>query len=281
MTDHIVWDMNLSSDGPGATKVTEKGDEFIVDMNTYFELPAKARNVKLSMTRADIVYSTPNITVANNRLRIIAPDNSVAQVIRTYDVEVPPGTYDFFSLKDIILSFLAAPPDNIPPAKSNPLPVISLDAALATGKVILTLNYSTVVVDFNHFPNNFAVALGFLPTDVIQFPVIGPPSGVYVVESPNRALFDTIRAYLIHTDLVGDGVTVNGFNEQILSFVSITGDPGQAFTFEPQHPSTSRGDHLIGTRRSTIRCWITDERNQSIDMLSDPWSFNLRIEYFL
>jgi hypothetical protein len=221
MVDHITWDINLSSDGPGATKVTERGDEFIVAMNTNFELPLQARNVKLSMTRADIVYSTPNITIANNRLRITAPDNSVGQVIRNYDIEVPPGTYDFFSLKDLILSFLAAPPGNLPPAKSNPLPVVSFDAVDATGKVIVTLNYNTVIVDFAHFPNNFAVAMGFLPTDVLQFPVIAPPSGVLVIQSPNRAFFDTIRAYLIHTDLVGDGITINGFNEQILSYVTI------------------------------------------------------------
>jgi len=245
-------------------------------MVNNFTIPAAAKNVKLSMTRASVQYSTPNVSSGNNTMRIIGQNTS--QVLTVYDLTIPNGIYDFFSLKDYILSFLESPPPPLLPARSNPLPIISIDASEAQQKVILTLNYADTVVDFSARPNSVAPVLGFRPTDVLAFPVAFG-GGVFSVIADDVAAFDTLKEYHIHSDLVQEGVTVNGTMAQILSPVTISVAPQDLIVYEPYYPATSSGNHLAGDRRSEVRCWITDEKENKIDMAGDPWSFNLRIEY--
>lgn len=271
----VTHEVIFSSDPiSGAQDVSAAGDSFSVNFTDPIVVPKNAVQVEVQMIESVIWFTTPNITAANQNLRITGPD--INDIQRVYDIVVPKGLYDLSALSAAILRELEGAPFK---AKQIPNSLISFSADDATSKVILYLNYDTVSVDFS-VPNSIGPILGFdtaAPANPVG-PLVGTP---LPVTADFVARFNTINSFLIHCDLARAGIRLNNNYYQIIGNPLIDVAPGKQIIYTPQYPPLCEANHLIGQNRTRVRCWLTDDQNNPVDTNGEFWSFRLRLTYFI
>jgi hypothetical protein len=119
--------------------------------------------------------------------------------------------------------------------------------------------------------------------DLCGFPLgygLTPPAPSQVM-SPERASFNRVNYFLIHSTLASQGIRYNQNWDSIIAKVMITVPPGSEINFEPYQPLVSTPDELIGSTISKARFWLTDQNGVSVDTFGDSWSVALSISYWI
>ena len=155
---------------------------------------------------------------------------------------------------------------------------IVFDSDLATGKIFCIFNEPNVTIDFTPI-DTFRDVLGF-NTGTITSPAGASQTTPKSVDAPNTARFNSLTAYLIHGDIVQNGIRFNNSYNQTLTDVVI----GDANTFEqinstPFNPPRVSADELKGIKRNNLAFWITDQDNNRINMAGEYWNFRMVIRY--
>lgn len=255
-----------SSTANGASNKSAKGDYFEVQIEDGLKIPKTARNTNLRVEQADIWWTVPNIeTGVNDKLYIFGPDT--LDVDQLHTITIPQGLYDVSGLKQTILREL-----EVAGAKVSPSPLLSIEADEPTNKIEITLNYPTVYIDFTQ---------GDTPRDILGFTnaIFGPFALITPQLAPNVAQFNTINYFIIHSDLTNRGIRFNNRYQQAIAKVGIDVPPGSQILYQPNHPTRVNAQELSGTTRSTIRMWLTDDLNRSVNTNSEDWSVRLVISY--
>ncbi len=247
----------------GAKNVSSNGDSFMVQLTDNLAIPSGALNVNLSVQEATVWNVVPNISVAlgNNKMYITEGGTP-------YVLTIPNGLYDLVEFNSTIARLL----ENAG-ATTTPSPLVAFTGDDATQKVIMRVNYTNVVVDFTP-ADTPRLILGF---DATVFPV--NPSAPVNYLAPNTANFNTVEYFLIHTDLIQKGISVNGQYNQSISTVLITVPPGSQIVSSPQNPPSIDAQDLAGTSKKTFRVWITDQNNNAIDTLGETFTARIKISY--
>ena len=89
-------------------------------------------------------------------------------------------------------------------------------------------------------------------------------------------LLTPINSFLLHSDLVERGLAVNNGIANILTEMS--GPPGSFLTYRPYLPYKLDGNHLKFSSRSTLKFDITNDKNRSIDMFGEAYSFSVVVK---
>ncbi len=255
-----------SSVDSGAVNVSADGSSFEVHLQDPILIPADAHNVFLSVEQATIWWTTSNITEENNKFYIDAPDT--LDVVQSYVLTIENGLYDLTSLNLAILREL----ENLG-AKTSPEPVINMSPDSATSKVNIRFNYDTVIVDFTQ-NNTFREILGF------DSQILGAyPSAPINVLADNVAAFNQINSFLLHTDLVTDGVRINNVYNNTVAQVLIDVPPGDQIVFSPFNPARINVPQLAGQTTAKIKVWLTDENNNLVDTNGEVYTLRLVIHY--
>lgn len=258
-----------SSTENGALNKSTDNSSFYVDMQSYpISIPKEAVSTSISLDYASIWNDVYNVTVGNNdQISLTITGSSLVQ-----PMTIPPGSYSVEDLsKEINRQIINADPATF---TAN---VISLEPDYPTGKVIIKcLNTALTDVLFNTNVRTLAFGnfLGFVSQLTLSFTAVGQ----YFIGS-DIANINVIDFFLIHTDLVQNGIPINGFYSNTISKVPILKAPGALINYEPTNPTKVEATNLqevIGRR--TVRFWVTNEKNEAITMPSD-YSFSLRIEY--
>jgi hypothetical protein len=269
----------------GAANLSADGSFFQVNLEDGgIQIPGDAINVNVSVESASIWFSTPNILSAdtldgrlkkNNMLYINAPlvGGGTGDVV----LEVEQGLYDLTALNEEIFKLIKLN-GTIFLTGTTPKSPIVFDADAATGKVFCIFNEPNVTINFNPI-DTFRDVLGF-NAGTITSPAGASQSNPLSVDAPNTARFNSLTSYLIHSDIVQNGIRFNNSYNQALTEVLI----GDAATFEqinstPFNPPKFDANELRGIHRNNISFWITDQDNNRINMAGEYWSFRMVIRY--
>ena len=277
-----------SNPDDGASNLSADGSFFQVNLEDGgIQIPGDAINVSVSVESASVWFSTPNILSAdsldgrlkkNNKMyftNVPLVGGGTADVV----IEIEQGLYDLTALNDEIFKQIKATPPfmYVTPGATSKSPVV-FDADAATGKVFCIFNEPNVTIDFT--PNDtFRDVLGF-NSGSITSPPNASQDNPLSVDAPNTARFNSLTSYLIHSDIVQNGIRFNNSYNQTLTEVLI----GDAATFEqinstPFNPPRVDADELRGIHRNNLAFWITDQDNNRINMAGEYWSFRMVIRY--
>lgn len=261
----------LASSDPdnGAANISADGSQFTVRLDDPISIPPDALNVTLDVEGATIWWTVPNIKTGINDKFYITTLN-VGDVLTPYVVTIPQGLYDLIGLSQAIQRELS----NLG-AKINPENSVTLGSDASTQKVEIRLPYLGTSIDFT--PNDtFRVILGF-DSAVIGPTVVAPA----IVLADNVAAFDSISYFLLHTDLVTQGIRINSEFSQTVAQVFIDEAPGSQVLFNPFNPARISVQELAGAKRSVMRFWLTDDKNNAVDTNGEYFSMRLSIRYLM
>ena len=256
-----------SNPADGAKNLSADGSTFQVSYEDGgLQIPADALNATISVQTANIWFSTPNIFTGINDKMYVTGDNT-SGVLTNFVLTIPRGLYDLPLLNNAILLQLENQQ-----AKTNPSPLISISADEATAKVNLRFNYANVQVDFRP-TDTFREILGF------NSGLLSVATAPQTIPAQNVAKFNTINSYLIHSDLVNNGIRYNNEYNQTIGEVLIDVAPQEQINSQPFNPATSDASDLRGVKRNNVSFWLTDENNKLIDTNTEYWGARILIRY--
>ena len=256
-----------SNPADGAKNLSADGSTFQVSYEDGgLQIPADALNATISVQTANIWFSTPNIFTGKNDKMYVTGDNT-SGVLTNFVLTIPRGLYDLPLLNNAIQLQLENQQ-----AKTNPSPLISISADEATAKVNLRFNYANVQVDFRP-TDTFRDILGF------NSGLLSVATAPQTIPAQNVAKFNTINSYLIHSDLVNNGIRYNNIYNQTIGEVLIDVAPQEQINSQPFNPATSDASDLRGVKRNNVSFWLTDENNKLIDTNTEYWGARILIRY--
>jgi hypothetical protein len=157
------------------------------------------------------------------------------------------------------------------PAVSKPIFTITTDEA--TSRIILRFEYPTVSINFT--PND-------TPRDILGFAgiVYGPyPAAPQNVSALYVAQFNTVNYFLLHSDLVEQGIRFNNQYNQTISQVLIDVAPGSQIVSRPFNPAKTDCDRLAGARIDTFNVWLTDDKQREVNTNGEYFTARIVIRW--
>jgi hypothetical protein len=256
---------NILASSGSASQISSDGSRFSFQLNPAMEIPQEAKNVTVSAEASTIWWTVPNIIDGvNNVLSVTGPNvNDIAQ---TYSVIIPQGLYDLAQIEAGVHRALEDQQ-----AKITPEPLVSFLEDNSTQRVIIRLNYINVQVLLG--PQSPYTILGFNPNTTLSRPP-GPINNT----APNVAAFNTVNSFLIHSDLVNEGIRVNNTYAQVISQVLIDVAPGSQIVNTPFRPPKLSADNLRG-KRDRLEFWLTDDQNRAVNTNGEFWTTRVAIHY--
>lgn len=249
-----------SSTLSGAKNKSVDGSRFDITLDQPIQIPFAARNVTIAMEEAVVWWVMPNIVSGvNSNFEL---DDGVNP---PYSVSVPTGLYNLFQLEASINSLIVS--------AGGASGIFNFLEDTSTQKVVIRINVVGAFVDFT-IANSVREILGFASV------LVGPFGSAPIDTSgANTAAFNTIEYFLIHTNLVDEGVRVNNQYSQIVGTVLIDESPGNQIKSRPFNPPKSSADTLIGQKQNIIHAWITDQDNNPVNTNGEDWTARLVIRY--
>lgn len=247
----------------GARNRTADGSSFSVQLNTPIQIPAEAKHIHVSVPNSTIWNVVPNIIEGVNDTMYITENAN------NYVIVIPQGLYDLPSLNNAIAIQLENEG-----ALTNPS-ILTLVADESTQKVIIKANYTGVSIDFTP-DDTFRDILGF-DARVVGPSTLAPENFI----ADNVAGFNVLEYFKIHSDIVPMGIQQNEDFDQTIAQVQISALPGSQIIDAPFLPAKSEASYLAGTKKKSIRFWLTDQRNNLVNTNGEYYSARITIAYLL
>jgi len=249
----------------GAKNISTDGSSFSLNFGgDGINLPRSAQNVTVAVESASVWWNIGNIKAGvNDKLYIKGPNTS--NIATDFEITIAPGLYDLDELEQAIHRELENKG-----AWTTDAPIIELNPDEATQKVEIKVNYPVVEIDFTQ-PNTMREILGFNSV------VLTAPVAPYTHVANNVAEFNSIEYFLIHTDLVSQGIRYNGSYNQTVAQVLIDVPAGSQIVSQPFNPPKIQAPEL--RTKSDLRFWITDHKNRAIDTNGEVWGCRVSIRY--
>jgi hypothetical protein len=254
----LLVSSNLSS---GAFNVNAGKSKWDVSFPQEIKIPQQARNVTVECSSATIWYTSYNISSALNNNKFYLDVDSDA----IYTVTINDGLYDLSSLAHSINVGLV----NQGLASS----IITFTGDTSSQKVVINFTVAGLRVDFTG-ANSCKSIMGFSSA---VFPTTYT-TGKFSVYGDIVASFNTVDYYILHTDLLIGGISINGKSTSAVARVLITSPPGTQLEFQPNNSIKIAAQHLAGTSISRMHCWITDQSGNAPEF-TDSSSMLIVIKY--
>jgi hypothetical protein len=267
MTSKGEINLIVSSDPTqGAFNRSADGSYFEIKLeDNGIQIPKDATQCYLSVEEATVWWVVPNIiTGVNDKVFIQGPPGTTS-----YSITLPQGLYDLNALNSAISTQL----ENLG-ATSSPEPIISLSADSASQRVNIRFPFTTSRIDFTQ-PQTIR--------DVVGFPsqVVGPFANAPVtVRGSLTPAFNSVNYFLLHCDLSNQGLRFNSQYSQVVSQILIDKVPGSQIISRPQNPPKIAVPELIGATRSSIRVWLTNDKNERVNTNGEYYSARFKLEYY-
>lgn len=263
----------------GARNIQFKGSKFTVFSNAspFFIGSDTSRDCTVEVIQASVWNSQPNISPEYDNNRFVVYDNKSQS--RRIDLTVPTGQYDVTALItqldlqwtnyvgiDTTTNAQFSPTDTFQNtfaiSGSDSTQLISIQFVSANPDLAIDWNLSTL-----------RKILGFTTAS------LGRPTTLNgALVGDTTAMFNTINSYHLHSDLVSQGIAVNGVYGSTIGIIPITALPGNLVVFQGSvNNMFSYADNLLGRRngRSSFTFWLTNEKNDPIDMVNEYYTFTL------
>jgi hypothetical protein len=253
----------------GAIHLDDTGSRFVVNLTQPISFPKNAKNIDLLLNSASIWYTTVNVskTLYDNATFVFTLDSD------TISVDLEDGLY---SLQDVY--------DQLSLLSDLQLPGIVFEKLFT-----FTSFFSVQKVAVQFLQNNLQINWGLstvrklLGFDANQDAWPGQSSGTPINNILNKSIiannvgnFSALTSYLIHSSLIGNGLSVNGVYKNVIGEVPITVDPGELLNHKALAPAIAfNANELIGTSWSSLNFWISSQTDTILDMNGEYWSFSI------
>lgn len=263
----VPTDIFLSFSSDQADYTDEKGSSVTVNYSPPLKLPKEAKNVTLTVLRATVWWTIPNITEdVKVSITFGAKTSPTLPQIDTVWT-IPKGLYTVDNLDELLQRHCLT---------NGRSKEISMYGDGATNKVLIVITSlgSSITI-----PAGLATHLGF-PTDTKITNTTGQLEGTI---APSIANFDTLQFLNINSNLVDVGVMSDqGRYHGTIAQINLDADPGYQILYQPTHPleiSTSVFQSVQGV--SSGRFELVDQSMRPVDTNHQPWTLLLRIRYYL
>lgn len=268
MTD--IHEIPIILNSQNADIVIDNGSTFEVALEEPIMVPATAKYCWLRILNAEVPNTNPNIiTDVNDKLYFSYNFGGGAV---NDEITFPQGIYDIDSINDEIERQLY---------EIDPLLTYSFrfGANTATQKAMLVIDTTggapAVTIDFSI---NYDQTIGYL---------LGYNNDTYVfaqniktqVSPPNTARINTTEFFLLHCDLVQNGIRFNNTWTQIIARVIIDSGAGSMIEHRPFNIPKIDASELIGNYKTKIKTWVTDQNNQLINTSGENFTVSVVIYY--
>lgn len=241
--------------------VTDNGSVFQISLDSELRLPETAMVCTVKVDSATIWYNTPNIEAGVND-KMFIDDNGTPYVIT-----IPTGLYGITELNDEI--------DRQVINLGGTSGLISMVGNNSTQKTVIQFNVVGTQIDFTQ-AQTFREILGFNS----RLSPLAPSAVLNETDTgDNIAAFNQVEYYLIHSDVVSNGFTLNNYSSDIIAQVLIDTTPGKQIVYNPQNPDTITTNELIKVPRRNLTFRLTDQLNRAVNTLGELWSVKLIINY--
>ena len=243
-----------------AQNVSQDGSEFSVMLDTPISLPQGAVSATLCVNQASIWNTSYNISASfgNNKITIVAGT--------PFTLTIPDGLYSLGGLN----AYLSTQFTNL----GQPSNLITISGDDATQKTIITFLRAGDQVDFTQ-PNSVRVILGFNARLVISASI------GFNEYSDEPANFNRVNSYLIRSNLVSQGITVNSIGQGLIAQIPITVPPGSQINYQPYNPIPVDCSELIGIGKNTFSFSLCDQNLRFTPTAGETWNFVVVLNYFI
>ena len=255
-----------SESAAGAENVSADGCQFSVTLSSPLSIPKSAMNCSMAVIAATIWNTSPNIAASfgNNLFRYQTSIGGGGLV--TYTEVIDDGLYSL----DALNSYLAIKFQN----RGFPGDLFVLTGNNATNEAIITFLQAGDILEIG-IVGSVGVLLGWpLASPNIVAPVPG-----YSEFSPQTAVFNRVNSYIISSDIISTGISLNGTSRSILANVPITAPPGSQITYLPTCPQFFPADELIGNPKQFCRFQLTDQALRAAPTNGETYSVTLLIKW--
>jgi hypothetical protein len=189
----------------------------------------------------------------------------IASGVTNYEITLTPGLYDLSTLSNAISTQLESD-------GANP-DIVSFISDPATQRVLIRFAYPSSSIDFSQ-PNTIRELIGFNANVYGNY-----PDAPKTIMAENVAFFNSTEYLLLNTDLTNTGIRFNATLQQTVAQVLIDVSPGSQILYRPFNPTKIPVPELIGSVRTRIRVWLTNNSNQRVDTNSEYYSMRVKLEW--
>jgi hypothetical protein len=250
----------------GAKNITPDGSSFEIQLSPELHIPSNAKAITVSLQESTVWWTIANIeTGKNDRFYVTGPNT--ADVSTDFVVVIEQGLYNLSGLSNAIQRELTN--------QQAKIGLLTLTPDDGTSKVSLRINELLTSVDFSQ-SDTMRDILGF------DSGVVGPFTTVpREVLAEATAQFNTINYFVIHSDIVSNGIRTNNVYDQTLGAVLIDKAPGSQLVSTPFNPPKINAPELAGQKRTNVRFWLTDDNNNLVNTNNEFWSARIVIRYLI
>jgi len=244
----------------GAINISADGSEFTVAMNYPVVIPHGVVDCNVDVIAASIWNVSPNIAAAfgNNMFYF-------SQGGTPYVVTIADGLYSLPQLNNYLSRFFV----NNGLQKNQ----IVFSGDESTQKTVVTFNYVGTQIDFTQ-PNTIRTILGF--NSQLLPPVPSAIQGENYT-SDTIATFNRINSFYVKSNLVNQGLPLNGTPGNIIAQIPITAAPGSQINYSPQNVISVGARNLIGKTMQSVTFTLLDDKLRNVNTLGEYWSITLHI----
>jgi hypothetical protein len=267
----------------GALNKELQGSSFEVKLKSPIKIPPGAVDATIECMAANVWNNSPNIAVEyeNNHFYWDYAYTTTSNFVITsnfasYDFLIPDGLYGVNTLNAEIQRQLKA--EDIPGQNAGTKfaeTSIVLSANEASQRVVISMaEHIGFITDTDTYVNNVAVTMGFT-TGASFIPTHEGHSFI----ADNVAQFNRINSYLLHGNLIQEGISINNSYDSILAEIQISVKPGSLIAYRPFIPYRVSAKHLKYGGEDLLRWRLTDDLNRPVNMFGENWTFTIVVRY--
>lgn len=278
----IEKDMTFFFTSNGANHQDKDGSRFEITLNTPIDIPRNAIDVSVQVTSANIWFTQPNIDEKYKNNELVFFDDFTKEFV---SIILPKGLYGVDELNERIEHELHYNSKLIGLVGDG---CIKLSSDSATQKIRVHCPPRVLLyTNKTAYPNNIAEMLGFTSYEgdhhgeeyLQSVNAKRTKDGSFIFEGSDVAKLNAINSFLLHGDLVKRGIQVNDTQANVMAEIQIDTTIGHLIHYKPYHPFKLDGTHLTLDKINRLQFWLTNEKNQPVDMNGEDYSFSVLITY--
>lgn len=239
-----------------------------VSLNPPVKIPA-CSYVSAKLVSASVWNSVPNVFSGTSDSWVISITDPTEFPLepaftKEYSFIISQGQYSFDDLtKTLSRIFVAA---------GLRVDTLTFTPDLSSGYCLFSTSYSALTVK----ASGRSVAGLFGLNKAADFEV--PTSPAYS-QAPNRAAFNTINSFILHSSIASPGLPVNGRTSSILGVVPITVKPNRLINYTPAYPIEVNADTLESSQIEQVSSYWTTEDGFTTAPMYEDFTYTVEISY--